>query len=62
MNDTVKIERPMLCRRHEDLGGRAKRDSQGNTTLVRTRAHDAPDDFALSPLELTLDLENGPAD
>jgi hypothetical protein len=51
MNDTVKIERPMCCRRHEDLGGRIKRDSLGNTIKVRTRVSDSEDDFACSWLE-----------
>jgi hypothetical protein len=52
MSDTVKIKRPMFCRRHENLGGRVKGDSPGNTVKVRTRAQDTPDD---SPeiLELT---------
>jgi hypothetical protein len=43
MSDTVKIERPMCCRRHEDLGGRVKEDSLGNAIKVRTRVHDAQD-------------------
>ena len=46
MNDTVKIERPMCCRRREDLGGRVKRDSLGNAIRVRTRVHDTQDDLA----------------
>jgi len=53
MNDTVKIERPMRCRRHEDLGGRVKRDSLGNALRVRTRVHDTQDDLASSWLELS---------
>jgi hypothetical protein len=48
MNDTMKIERPIACRRHEDLGGRIKQDSRGNTVRVRTRVHDSEDDFAPS--------------
>lgn len=48
MNDTVKIERPIACRRHEDLGGRVKLDARGNTVRVRTRVHDSQDDFAPS--------------
>jgi len=52
MNDTVKIERPMACRRHEDLGGRVKRDSRGNTVRVKTRVHDNQDDFARSSPDL----------
>jgi hypothetical protein len=52
MNDTVKIERPMACRRHEDLGGRVKRDSRGNTVRVKTRVHDHDDDLAPSSPEL----------
>jgi hypothetical protein len=53
MNDTVKIERPIACRRHEDVGGRIKLDSQGNTVRVTTRVHDSQDDFAPSWPELT---------
>jgi hypothetical protein len=52
MNDTVKIERPIACRRHEDLGGRVKLDSRGDTVRVRTRVHDHQDDFAPSSPEL----------
>ena len=44
MNDTVKIERPIACRRHEDLGGRIKQDARGNTVRVRTRVHDSEDE------------------
>jgi hypothetical protein len=62
MNDTVKIERPMYCRRHEDLGGRIKRDSLGKTIRVRTRVHDSQDDLARSWLELRAHLERGSAD
>jgi hypothetical protein len=61
MNDTVKIERPMCCRRHEDLGGRIKQDSLGNTIRVRTRAQDSQDDFARSWLEPAVKLKRGSA-
>jgi hypothetical protein len=61
MNDTVKIKRPMYCRRHEDLGGRIKQDSLGNTIRVRTRVHDSQDDFARLWLELAVNLERGSA-
>jgi hypothetical protein len=61
MNDTVKIERPMCCRRHEDLGGRIKQDSLGNTIRVRTRVHDSQDDPARSWLELAVNLERDSA-
>jgi hypothetical protein len=60
-NDTVKIRRPMCCRRHEDLGGRIKQDSLGNTIRVKTRAHDSQDDFASSWLDLALNLERDSA-
>jgi hypothetical protein len=56
MNDTVKIERPIACRRHEDVGGRVKQDSLGNTVKVRTRVHDSEDDFAASRPELAEDF------
>jgi hypothetical protein len=56
-DDTVKIERPMCCRRHEDLGGRIKQDSLGNTIKVRTRVHDSQDDFARSWLEPKVNLK-----
>jgi hypothetical protein len=46
MNDTVKIERPMSCRRHEDFGGRVKQDPLGNTLKVKTRVYDPQDEFA----------------
>jgi hypothetical protein len=52
MNDTVKIERPIACRRHEDSGGRVKLDARGNTVRVRTRVHDDQDDLAPSWHEL----------
>ncbi len=42
MTDTVKIERPLFCRRVEDLGGRVRPDPQGNPTKVKTRTHDLP--------------------
>jgi hypothetical protein len=61
MNDTVKIKRPMCCRRHEDLGGRIKQDSLGNTIRVRTRVHDSQDDIARSWLELKAHLERDSA-
>jgi hypothetical protein len=53
MNDTVKIERPIACRRHEDLGGRVKQDPRGNAVKVRTRVHDSEDEFDPSWPELT---------
>ena len=60
MNDTVKIKRPMCCRRHEDLGGRTKEDSLGNGVKVRTRALDSQDDSDGSLLlERTVNLERG---
>jgi hypothetical protein len=59
MSDTVKIVRPMFCRRHEDLGGRVKQDSLGNTIKVRTRVHDSQNDFESSLLELTVNLKKG---
>ena len=62
MNDTVKIERPLCCRRHADLGGRVKQDSLGNTVKVRTRAHDSEDDLSRSWLELTQNSKKGSAD
>jgi hypothetical protein len=57
MNDTVRIERPLCCRRHEDLGGRTKQDSLGNSVKVRTRAQEAPDYYDGSMLEHTVNLE-----
>lgn len=62
MNDTVKIKRPMDCRRHEDLGGRVKQDPLGNSVKVRTRARDSQDDFDCSLLEHTVNLKKGSAD
>jgi hypothetical protein len=60
-NDTVKIERPLCCRRHEDLGGRIKQDSLGNDLRVKTRAGDSQDDFAHSWLESSVNLERSAA-
>ena len=58
MSDTVKIERPMCCRRHEDLGGRIKEDSLGNAIKVRTRVHDSqhtnPADYELECTQILL--------
>jgi hypothetical protein len=62
MNDTVKIKRPMCCRRHQDLGGRTKQDSAGNSVKIRTRAQESPDDFDGSLLERTVNLEKGGAE
>jgi hypothetical protein len=61
MNDTMKIERPLCCRRHEDLGGRIKQDPLGNTIKVKTRVHDSPDDYARSWLEFAVNDERSPA-
>jgi hypothetical protein len=58
MSDTVKIKRPLFCRRREDLGGRSKEDSPGIAIKVRTRAHDSQDPSSLG-LELTEDSETG---
>lgn len=62
MNDTVKIKRPMDCRRREDRGGRVKQDSLGKSVKVRTRAWDSRDDLDGALLEHTVDLEKRPAD
>jgi hypothetical protein len=57
MNDTVRIKRPICCRRQEDMGGRVKQDSLGNTIKVKTRVHDPDDDIDLLWSELMDDLE-----
>lgn len=57
MTDTLRIERPLFCRRMEDRGGRLRRDLQGNTVRVKTRIHDSSED-ALIPL----DAETGGSD
>lgn len=57
MNDTVKIERPMCCRRQENLGGRTQKDLLGNVIKVRTRVQDSQEDAAHSWLEPAADLE-----
>jgi hypothetical protein len=59
MSDTVKIKRPMSCRRHENLGGRPALDSTGNGVKVKTRADDSTDDFDSPLLERTVNLEKG---
>jgi len=53
MCDTVKIERPLFCRRREDRGGRLTRDSSGNVVRVKTRAADSLDALELSWLGTT---------
>jgi hypothetical protein len=57
MNDTVKIKRPMECRRREDLGGRVKKDPQGNMLKIKTRAEDATDESEDLLLERTVILQ-----
>jgi hypothetical protein len=59
MSDTVKIKRPLFCRRREDLGGRSKEDSPGHPVKVKTRAHDAQDESPSLGLELTDKFESG---
>jgi hypothetical protein len=59
MNDTVRIKRPLFCRRGEDLGGRTNQDSPGNSVKVRTRGQESQDDFDGSVLELTANLGKG---
>jgi hypothetical protein len=56
VNDTVRIKRPFSCRRQEDLGGRTRQDSLGNSVKVRTRAQESRDDFENPLLEHTLNL------
>jgi hypothetical protein len=48
MCDTIKIERPLFCRRLEDQGGRLNRDSSGKPVKVKTRAADSRDAPELS--------------
>jgi len=62
MNDTVRIERPLRCRRNEDLGGRTQQDSLGNSVKVRTRAQESQGDFDGSFLEHTVNFEKGSED
>jgi hypothetical protein len=58
-DDTVKIERPMCCRRHQNVGGRMRQNSLGKSVKVRTRAQDGLD----APLlERTVNMESGSAD
>ena len=59
ISDTVKIQRPMCCRRHEDLGGRMTQDCLGNAVTARTRAHDSEHDPSGPLLELTNSFEKG---
>lgn len=60
MSDTVKIKRPLFCRRLQDLGGRIKEDSPGTVVKVRTRAQESGEDLADSLLELTDKWERPP--
>ena len=59
MNDTVRIKRPLACRRQEDLGGRTGQDSQGNSVKIRTRAQESPEELDDSLLERTVNLKKG---
>jgi hypothetical protein len=59
MSDTVKIKRPLFCRRRVDLGGRSKEDSPETSVKVRTRAHDSEEDLSSSLLEFTDKWERG---
>ena len=54
MCDTVKIERPLFCRRREDRGGRQNRDAEGNPVMVKTRAADSLDELELSWLSASV--------
>jgi len=40
LSDTMRIERPLFCRRQSDRGGRIKYDSSGKPILVKTRVSD----------------------
>jgi hypothetical protein len=60
MSDTVKIKRPLFCRRRENLGGRSTEDSPGHTIKVRTRAQESGEDLSDSLLELTDKWEGRP--
>jgi hypothetical protein len=59
MSDTVKIKRPLFCRRRVDLGGRSREDSPGAAVKVKTRAHDSEEDTSSSLLELTDKWDKG---
>jgi hypothetical protein len=61
MNDTVRIKRPICCRRQEDLGGRTKQDSLGRSVKVRTRAQDSQHDPDCPLLERTVNLDGDSA-
>jgi hypothetical protein len=56
----VKIERPMCCRRHENVGGRIKQDSLGNALRVKTRVHDSQDELVRSWLDDKENLKTEP--
>jgi hypothetical protein len=62
MSDTVKIKRPMSCRRHENLGGRTAQDPAGNGVKVKTRADDSQEEFDSLLLERTVNLEKDSKD
>ena len=40
MSDTMKIPRPLFCRRQSDNGGRTKVAATGDATVVKTRYSD----------------------
>ncbi len=61
MTDTVRIERPMFCRRQNDGGGRVKHDSQGNAVLVRTRISDTQEVPDISAISVAIEPTGGTA-
>jgi len=58
MSDTVKIERPLFCRRPEDLGARIEQDHLGNSTEIRTRADDMNEVDMLLDFTTTLESDS----
>jgi hypothetical protein len=59
MSDTMKIPRPLFCRRQNDAGGRTKMDGSGDKARVKTRFSDEQEfpDTSSPPAESIPDRE-----
>ncbi len=58
MSDTVKIPRPLFCRRQNDLDGRPTMDATGAHLQVKTRFSDTEELPQIYPAED--DIEGAP--
>ena len=60
MSDTMKIPRPLFCRRQNDAGGRTKVDASGEKARVKTRFSDEQEfpDTSAPPAEASPDRKH----